>query len=146
MVSRWPTHAWYPSHDRTPSEAARMLTLLPRLEDLPRIDMLLAKIAARGGYDKQDNDAISGALAIFSLEKRVAMIDRLIAATAEMSLGACGELLARAVVAPALGRKPDFGAAARRLVEALPGDPARPHLRTHGGGVPVWNPASLSIC
>ena len=46
--------------DKTPSEAARMLMMLTRLEDTQRIEALLAKIAACGGYDKQDNDAIIG--------------------------------------------------------------------------------------
>jgi len=103
-----------------------MLTLLTRLEDLPRIEGLLAKIAAAGGYDKQDNDAIISALARLSLEKRAAIVERLIAATAEKSLSACGDLLMRAVPVLANGRNTDFVDAAVRLVEALPGDPARP--------------------
>ena len=37
-----------------------MLMMLTRLEDTQRIEALLAKIAAGGGYDKQDNDAIIG--------------------------------------------------------------------------------------
>ena len=126
MVSGWPTDAWYPRHDKTLSEAARMLTLLTRLEDTPRIEALLGKIAARGGYDKPDNGAIIGALAISSPPKGAAMIERIIAQTAPMSLGACGELLTRAVAALADGRTPDFAAAAAALIEALPGDPARP--------------------
>jgi hypothetical protein len=101
-----------------------MLTLLTRLEDLPRIEGLLAKIAAAGGYDKQDNDAIISALARLSLEKRAAIVERLIAATAEKSLSACGDLLMRAVPVLANGRNTDFVDAAVRLVEALPGDPA----------------------
>ena len=128
MVSAWPTDAWYPRHDKAPSEAAHMLTLLTQLEDTPRMEALLGKIAARGGYDKQDNDAIIGALAISSPPKRAAMIERIIVQTAPMSLGACGELLARAVAALADGRTPDFVGAATTLIEALPGDPARPAL------------------
>jgi hypothetical protein len=125
-VSAWPTDAWYPRHDKTPSEAARMLTLLTRLEDTPRIEALLGKIAARGGYDKPDNDAIIGALAISSPPKGAAMVERIIAQTAPMSLGACGELLTRVVAALAGGRTPGFVGAATSLIEALPGDPARP--------------------
>jgi len=37
-----------------------MLMMLTRLEDTQRIEALLAKIAACGGYDKQDNDDIIG--------------------------------------------------------------------------------------
>jgi hypothetical protein len=86
----------------------------------------VGKIAARGGYDKQDNDAIIGALAFSSPPKGAAMIERIIAQTAPMSLGACGELLARAVAALADGCTPDFVGAATTLIEALPGDLARP--------------------
>ena len=60
MVAKWPAHPRYPRRDKTPSEAARMLMMLTRLEDTQRIEALLAKIAACGGYDKQDNDAIIG--------------------------------------------------------------------------------------
>jgi len=126
MIAKWPTEVWSPRRDKAPSEAARMLTMLTRLEDTPRIEALLAKIAACGGYDKQDNDPIIGALATLSPEKHAEMIERIIAETAEMSLGACGELLGRAVVALADGREAGFLGAAIRLVEALPGDPARP--------------------
>jgi hypothetical protein len=125
MVAEWPTEAWYPRRDKAPSESARMLTMLTRLDDTQRIEALLAKIAGCGGYDKQDNDAIIGALVILPPEKRAAIIERLIDATAEMSLGACGELLARAVAVLADGRTATFVGAAHCLVAALPGDPAR---------------------
>ena len=131
MVSKWPTHPWYPCHEKSPSEAASMLALLTQLEDLPLIEKLLAKIAAAGGYDKGDNGAIIGALAILPPERRAAIIERLIAGTAGMSPGACGELLARAVSVQADGRT-TFVGAALRLVEALPGDPARPPV------LPEW--------
>ena len=111
MVSKWPTDHWYPRRDKGPSEAARMLTMLTRLEDIQRTEALLAKIAACGGYDKQDNDAIIGALVAMSSTKRAVTIERIIAETAAMSLG---------------DREADFLGAAIRLVEALPGDPARP--------------------
>jgi hypothetical protein len=54
------------------------------------------------------------------------MIERIIAETAAMSLGACGELLSRAIAVLADDREADFLGVAIRLVEALPGDPARP--------------------
>ena len=124
MVAKWATEAGYPRRDKAPSEAARMLTMLT-LEDTQRIEALLAKIVTCGGYDKLDNDPIIGALATLSHEKRAGMIERVVAETAAMSLGACGELLGRAVAALADDRGGDFLGAAIRLVEALPGDPAR---------------------
>jgi hypothetical protein len=126
MVSKWPADHWYPRRDKGPSEAARMLTMLTRLEDIQRTEALLAKIAGCGGYDKQDNDAVIGALVAMSPTKRAVMIERIIAETAAMSLGACGELLSRAIAVLADDREADFLGAAIRLVEALPGDPARP--------------------
>jgi len=132
MVSEWPTHPWYPRHDNSPSEAPRMLTLLTRLDDAPRIEALLDKIVACGGYDKQDNDAMIGALAILSPAKRAARLEQIIAATAAMSLGACGELLGRAAAALAAKRETGLVGAATALIEALPGDPARPAV------IEVW--------
>jgi len=125
MVSAWPTEAWYPRNGKAPSDAAHMLTLLTQLADTQRIEALLAKIAARGGYDRQDNGAILGALAILPPDARAAMVGRLIRRTAAVSLSACGELLERALAALADGRKTDFVDAAIGLLEALPGDPAR---------------------
>jgi predicted 2-oxoglutarate/Fe(II)-dependent dioxygenase YbiX len=138
MVSKWPTDAWYPRHDKAPSNTARMLMLLTRLEDTARVDTLLAKIAAAGGHDKQDNTAIIGALATLSPAKRAAMIEQVIAGTATMSLGACGDLLGRAVTALTDRCKADLVPAAIRLVEELPGDPARaavPDMWRRGPGV-----------
>jgi hypothetical protein len=123
-----------------------MLTLLTRLEDLPRIEGLLAKIAAAGGYDKQDNDAIISALARLSLEKRAAIVERLIAATAEKSLSACGDLLMRAVPVLANGRNTDFVDAAVRLVEALRVTRRARRFLTCGGKAAVWIWVSSLIC
>jgi hypothetical protein len=126
MVYAWPTEAWYPRNGKAPSEAAHMLTVLTQLADTPRIEALLAKIAARGGYDRQDNGAILDALAILPPDARAGAVVRLIRQTAAMSLSACGELLERAVATYADGRKTDFVGAAADLLEALPGDPAGP--------------------
>jgi hypothetical protein len=103
-----------------------MLALLTRLADTPRIEALLAKIAARGGYDRQDNGAILGALAILPPDARAAAVGRLIRRTAPVSLSACGELLERALATLVGGRATDFVDAATGLLEVLPGDPAGP--------------------
>jgi hypothetical protein len=143
IIAKWPTHPWYPHRDKAPSQATRTLSLLTRLGDRVRIEALLAKIAASGGYDKEDNDAIIGALAILSPEKRTLIIEGLIAATAERSPSACGELLSRAVAALADSRKAALAAAARRLVETLPGDPARPAVVEPWRRGPVVEPGLI---
>jgi hypothetical protein len=143
MVSKWPTHPWYAHREKAPSKAARMLSLLTRLRDPSRIEALLVKITATGGYDKQNNDAIISALALLPLEKATAIIERLIAATAEKSPSACGALLAHAVAELADGRKAALAAAARGLVDALPGDLARPAVLEPWRRGPVVEPGLI---
>ncbi|MDQ4059916.1 MAG: 2OG-Fe(II) oxygenase, partial [Pseudomonadota bacterium] len=125
MLSGWPTYGWYPGHDREPSDATRMLTLLTRLEDAVRIDAFLAGIAAQGLCGKGDNDAILGALGLLPPRRAALLIERIIAGTSETSLGMCGDLLARAAAAWPHGRRRDLVRAATALVEALPGNPER---------------------
>jgi predicted 2-oxoglutarate/Fe(II)-dependent dioxygenase YbiX len=123
MLARWPKQRWYASSDKAPSDAGRMLTLLTRLGDTTRLDAFLNDIAPDGLNHKRDNAAILGALGLMSPERAAALVERIIAGTAATSLGACGDLLARAVAALPDGR--DLVGAATVLVEALPGDPAR---------------------
>ena len=88
-----------------------------------RVLLARADIAPDGLNHKRDNAAILGALGLMSPERAAALVERIIAGTAATSLGACGDLLARAVAALPDGR--DLVGAATVLVEALPGDPAR---------------------
>ena len=102
-----------------------MLTVLTHLGDTVRLDEFLSDIVARNRFDKSDNVAIIGALGLLSPDRSAALVEHIIAATATTSLGPCGDLMARAAAAPPHGRLPDLIGAANRLVEALPGDPAR---------------------
>jgi hypothetical protein len=125
MLSKWPKHRWSRSHDKTPSDASRMLTLLTRLRDTARLDEFLADIAPSGLHDKSDNEAIVRALDLLPSDRAAALIERIIAGTAATSLPPCGDLLARAVAAWPRSRWAGLAGAATVLTDALPGDPAR---------------------
>ncbi len=123
MLRTWPRQiGWYPGSTEAHSDAARMLTLLSRLQDTARIDAFLAELAA-GGYGRGDNEAIVRAAGLLPAERAAALIERLIAGQAATNLSACGDLLARSVAARLPGRPADLSRAATVLVEALPGDP-----------------------
>jgi len=129
MVSTWPTTAWYPQDDVKPTDAAGLLTILTRLEDIARIDAFMTAVVAGGGCHKGDNEAILCALNLLPADRAAEMIERIVTGTTAKSLGACGDLLARAAKSPSgksqVGsRLAQLGAAAAVLVEALPGDPS----------------------
>jgi 2OG-Fe(II) oxygenase superfamily len=122
----WPTHPSYGwRQHETPSAAARMLTLLIRLNDTARLDTFLADIAVHGLDDKSDNEAILGALDLLPRGRVVTLLERMMAGSAATSLSACGDLLARAAAAQPPDRRTDLVGVATTLVELLPGDPAR---------------------
>jgi hypothetical protein len=103
-----------------------MLALLNRLRDTARIDAFLADLSAAGEYSLGDNPALVEALGLLPPARATELIERIIAGNAGAALGACGDLLARcAAVARDADRMVDFRPAAKALVEALPGDPAR---------------------
>jgi len=105
------------------SEVAKMLALLTRLEDTACIDALLADICAAGIYGKSDNKALLLAVSLLPPRRASELVERIVAANASKDLGACGDLLARAAKVDRLTG--GLVAAARALVEALPGNPAQ---------------------
>jgi hypothetical protein len=102
-----------------------MPSLLTRLGDAARLETFLADIAPGGLQDKRDNDAIFTALARLPPDRSVVLIERIIAGTATTSLAACGDLLVRATAVWPPSRWAGLAGAARILIDALPGDPAR---------------------
>ena len=120
MLSSWTMRRWYPSDDDAPSDAAKMLTLLARLEDTTLINAFLTSIMAGGDYKGGDNDAIIAAVRLLPLKQATAVIEHIIAGNVATSLCGCGNLLLGAVHAFPDGR---FDEAAKRLVEAVPGLP-----------------------
>ncbi len=124
MLAQWPKQDGHGRH-KTPSDAARMLATLTRLDDTAAIEGFLTGVVAEGCYEKTDNDAVIGALGRLPPARRSPLIKRIMAGPAAVSFGACANLLARAAAAWPDHRIPDLMPAATRLVEALPGDPAR---------------------
>ena len=126
MLRTWPKGVGgYPQSTKEQTDAAKMLTLLSRLQDTARIDDFLANLTAAGVYGKGDNEALIQAAALLPPARVAELIERIIAGNATANLSACGDLLARSVAARITDRPADLDRAATVLVEALPGDPAR---------------------
>jgi hypothetical protein len=124
MLAQWPKQSGYLRRE-TPSDAARMLAALTRLDDPAAIEGFLARVVAEDGFGTGDNDAVIGALDRLPPTRRPALIERIMAGMAAVAFGACANLLARAAATWPDGRTPDLAPAAVRLIEALPGDPAQ---------------------
>ena len=121
MVSTWRLDDWYPQRDNELTDAGRFLDLLRRLEDPSGLETFLAALAGRHGFDIGDCAAIARALRVLAPESAATLTRNLVEGATERALGACASLLARlAASKPALAT-----GAARALVAALPGDPAR---------------------
>lgn len=127
MVSTWPPRQWG-SDAKEPTEAGRMLGLLTRLADPDCIEALAAAMIAGGHHAAGDNEALVVALRLFSPERAAALLQRHVTRTGANSLGACGDLLARAAAAFP-DRSAVLGPALAALLDALPGDPSRPPPR-----------------
>ncbi len=124
MLRTWPKQVGrYPHKEQ--SDAAKMLTLLSRLQDTARIDAFLANLTAAGVYSKGDNEALVQAAALLLPARVAELIEHIITGNATINLSACGDLLARSVAAQITDRPADLDRAATVLIEALPGDPAR---------------------
>lgn len=126
MLATWSKERPYYWGTQARSDAARMLDLLSQLKDTTHIDTFLADISAAGAYHQDDNPALIKAVGLLPPSRATELIERIIAGNATKNLGACGDLLARiATVAQKAGRVADLIPAAKILVNALPGDPAR---------------------
>lgn len=139
MIYSWHGQERYPSRENAPTRATQMLILLIQLRDTTRLEAFLATLAAGSGvYTEGDNDAIVQALGLLSPQRAAALTQQIIAGNAAATLMACGDLLARLVVARGHGREGDLRRAAATLVEALPGDPQ--HAPAAG---PWWQDRSV---
>jgi predicted 2-oxoglutarate/Fe(II)-dependent dioxygenase YbiX len=116
----WPKQGWYPGRDKTPTDAARMLTQLTRLDDAALIERFLSEITASGCYAKADNEAIIDALGRLALARAAMLIERIVAQTGVTFFAACADLLARAAAIWRRDQTSDLTGAAARLVAALP--------------------------
>ena len=136
MLSGWPKGEWYPRRDNELTDCGQFLNLLRRLKDASGVEAFLIAIAGRRGFDIGDCAAIAGALRALPQDRATPLATSLIEGAAEPAFGACANLLARLSTSnPALA----IGAA-RALVAALPGGPARGSATQtwrHGPGVRV---------
>jgi hypothetical protein len=122
MLRSWPRSSWRTDGD---TEAGRMLDLQVRLGNVAHIDGFLAELSAEGHYAASDNEAIVRAAAVLPRARATDLLVRIVGRNSPTRLGACGDLLRRCVAAPAgaVGDPASIGAA---LLDALPGDPAKP--------------------
>ena len=138
IIEGWPMQPSYPRGKR--SEGARLLAALVRLRDTQRIDQFLTDVCAAGAYGAGDNESIVQAAALLPAQQAAERIERIITNNAAQRSGACADLLARFVAAPAAAGAILHPAAAA-LVAALPGDSER------APGVDPWRrpePASAA--
>ncbi len=121
MLRSWPRASWRSKDDE---QAGRTLDLLARLRNGKRIDAFLAELSAEGHYAASDNGAIVRAAALLPSERATELLVKIVERNAPAHAGACGDLLLRAVSAPAgaMGDLPRIGAA---LIDAMPGDGAK---------------------
>jgi predicted 2-oxoglutarate/Fe(II)-dependent dioxygenase YbiX len=106
------------------SAVAEVLAHLQRLQDHEQIDATLAATTAAGAYGAGDNADIVSALKLLAAPRVGQLLLATVQANADLHLGGCADLLARASAVPAW--REALRGAAMALVDAMPGDPARP--------------------
>jgi len=123
MLKTWPTRDGH-FQPLDESAAAQLLTLLAQLEDAEHIESMVTQVMTNGLHGKGDNQALLAALGLLPAMRAGELLTQVVQANAVRGLSACADLLRQAVLAGwSAGH---LQAAAGALVEALPGDPARP--------------------
>ncbi len=123
MLACWPVQAARRVNDG-PSAESVMLSQLVRLQDREHIESMLANVFAAGAYAAGDNAALVQALKLLPASRVGALLPPVVQGNAELHIGGCADLLARAAAVSAW-RGQVLGAA-RALLDVMPGDPARP--------------------
>ena len=119
----WPVQAARRVHDG-PSAESVVLSQLVQLQDREHIESMLANVVAAGGYAVGDNAALVQALKLLPVPRIGSLLLAVVQGNADLHIGGCADLLARAAAVSAW-RGQVLGAA-RALLAAMPGDPARP--------------------
>jgi predicted 2-oxoglutarate/Fe(II)-dependent dioxygenase YbiX len=114
------------------SAIARLLMALAELGDKVRIEQAFDLLTGRRGQDTADLDPIVAAAVVFPLERGAQLIEKVVVAQAGTAVSSCCGLLATAVAGPFASAPKLLATAARRLLAALPGDPARPSVDQWG--------------
>ena len=123
MLTSWPRQAGY-FQPQDNSKACQLLRLLARLHDTEHIEAMVTQVMATGVHNKGENAALLAALGLLPASRAGKLLAQVVQANAARGLGACADLLRQVV--PAGLAAGHLQAAAGALVEALPGDPARP--------------------
>jgi len=123
MLACWPAQAARRGHDG-PSAESVMLSQLVRLQDREHIESMLTKVVAAGVYAAGDNAALVQALKLLPASRVGALLLSVVQGNADLHIGGCADLLAR--IAAVAGWRGPLLDAARALLDAMPGDPARP--------------------
>ncbi len=123
MLACWPARAMAGAQEGR-SAVAEVLDHLVRLQDREQIDATLAGATAAGACGVQDNAAIVQALKLLAAPRAGQLLQALVQFNADLHIGGCADLLARASAVPAW--RGELQGAAKALLDAMPGDPARP--------------------
>ena len=123
MLACWPVQAARRANDG-PSAESVMLSQLVRLQDREHIESMLTKVVAAGAYAAGDNAALVQALKLLPASRVGALLLAVVQGNADLHIGGCADLLARAITL-SVWRAQLLGAA-QALLDAMPGDPARP--------------------
>jgi predicted 2-oxoglutarate/Fe(II)-dependent dioxygenase YbiX len=122
LLACWPVPAAFRAHDG-PSAESVVLSQLAQLQDREHIESMLANIVAAGGYAVGDNAGLVQALKLLPVPRIGSLLLAVVQGNADLHIGGCADLLARAAAVSAW-RGQVLGAA-RALLDAMPGDPAR---------------------
>jgi hypothetical protein len=123
MLACWPVQAARRVSE-APSAESKVLSHLVRLQDRERIESMLINVVAAGGYAAGDNAALVQALKLLPAPRIGSLLIAMVQGNADLHISGCADLLARAAAVSAW-RGQVLGAA-RALLDAMPGDPARP--------------------
>lgn len=123
MLACWPVQAARRANDGPSAESA-MLTQLVRLQDREHTESMLTKVVAAGAYAAGDNAALMQALKLLPASRVGALLLAVVQGNADLHIAGCADLLARAVAVSAW--RGQLLGAAQALLDAMPGDPARP--------------------
>lgn len=126
MLACWPVRASAQAQEGR-SALAVVLTHLVRLQDRELIDATLAGAATAGACAAGDNAAIVQALKLLAAPRVGQLLQAMVQANADLHIGACADLLSRASAVPAW--RGELLGAAKALLDAMPGDPARPRAQ-----------------
>ena len=126
MLDCWPARATAGAKEGR-SAVEVVLTHLVRLQDCEQIDATLGGATAAGAYGAADNAAIVQALKLLATPRVGQLLPAMVQANADLHIGGCADLLARVGAVPAW--RGELQGGAKALLDAMPGDPARPQAQ-----------------